>query len=456
MKRDAFKRQEELKQEEKDRKNMKELISKYLAEKDIEYLGYVLKFCCEDFWNNEITTTIENRYRGKTNRLTEYTIRAIHKEVLDKAINERPECVNTVQNFRINYTYPSSDEYKPDELLSYEDAVKASSELLAEINTKEEERAARRPESIDPKFWEYLENQRYDCRLLLSDAESSKKQGLSSSELDAIAKTIKMHEESLDFLDSLEKIGRLFNKKGIETDYSKILSIFSEVIQERINKEHDTIIEKVEEDVKLFYEEISIKLGDSIEKENVIREFLGEYAEEGDYDIAYLSLWVSRLFEKFNIGYEKGEVEKLIEKVKEEIELEQFEQNLGTSQQKQKSEIGDFTELNGYEFEDYLKRMFELLGYTAIQTSLSGDQGADLILSKEDEKIVVQAKKYEGKVSNNAVQEIAAAKNHYDADKAMVVTNSSFTKSAMELALSNDVELWDGTKLRSIIRDLES
>ena len=280
-------------QEEKYRKIMKEIISKYLAEKDIEYLGYVLKFCCEDFWNNEITTTIENRYRGKTNRLTEYTIRAIHKEVLDKAINERPECVNTVQNLLINSTYPSSDEYKPDELLSYEGAVKAASELLAEIDAKEEERAARRPESIYPKFWEYLENQRDGCRLLLSDAESSKKPGLSSSELDAITKTIKMHEESLDFLDGLEKVGRLFNKKGMETDYSKILSIFSEVIQERFNKEHDTIIEKVEEGVKLVYEEISIKLGDSIEKENVIREFLGEYAKKGDYDIAYLSLWVS-------------------------------------------------------------------------------------------------------------------------------------------------------------------
>ena len=142
--------------------------------------------------------------------------------------------------------------------------------------------------------------------------------------------------------------------------------------------------------------------------------------------------------------------------VKEDIELEQFEQRLGTPPQEQRIGIGDFTELNGYEFEDYLKRMFELLGYTAVQTPTTGDQGADLILSKEDEKIVVQAKKYEGKVSNNAVQEIAAAKNHYDADKAMVVTNSSFTKSAMELALSNDVELWDGTKLRSIIRDLES
>jgi len=87
---------------------------------------------------------------------------------------------------------------------------------------------------------------------------------------------------------------------------------------------------------------------------------------------------------------------------------------------------------------------------------VTGDQGADLILSKDGEKIVVQAKKYAGKVSNKAVQEIAAAKKYYNADRAMVVTNSAFTKSAIELAFSNDVELWDGRKLKTIIEDLES
>ena len=54
------------------------------------------------------------------------------------------------------------------------------------------------------------------------------------------------------------------------------------------------------------------------------------------------------------------------------------------------------------------------------------------------------------------MQEIVAAKNYYDADKAMLVTNSSFTKSAVELAFSNDVELWDGRKLKRVIKDLES
>jgi len=196
-----------------------------------------------------------------------------------------------------------------------------------------------------------------------------------------------------------------------------------------------------------------------ITKENVIKAYLVSWmtsdSEEYNVDVVEDVKTVSRLLNKFNFTCEADEVKELIEKIKEEIELEEFEQNLGTPPQKQKIEIGDFTQLNGYEFEEYLKNLFELLGYTAVQTPSSGDQGADLILSKDDEKIVVQAKKYDGKVSNKAVQEIAAAKNYYNTDRAMVVTNSSFTKSAIELAFSNDVELWDGRKLKNVIEDLE-
>lgn len=203
-----------------------------------------------------------------------------------------------------------------------------------------------------------------------------------------------------------------------------------------------------------YYEDlISERLGHEISKKNVIKEFMKLYPEAST-NVGIVSILLKKF--KYQIGYNLEEVEKLIEQAKEEIELEEFEKNLGAPQQEPKIKIGDFMELNGYEFEEYLKNLFELLGYTAVQTSLSGDQGADLILSKDDEKIVVQAKKYDGKVSNKAVQEVAAAKNYYEADRAMIVTNSSFTKSAIELAFSNDVELWDGRKLKSIIRDLES
>ena len=106
--------------------------------------------------------------------------------------------------------------------------------------------------------------------------------------------------------------------------------------------------------------------------------------------------------------------------------------------------------ISGYQFEDDLCQLFRKLGFSVEKTPLSGDQGADLIVEKKGSRTVVQAKRYSGKVTNKAVQEIFAAKTFYNADRAIVVTNSVFTKSAIELAISSGVELWDGGKLEEI------
>lgn len=98
--------------------------------------------------------------------------------------------------------------------------------------------------------------------------------------------------------------------------------------------------------------------------------------------------------------------------------------------------------LSGRAFEKYLQAHFRHLGYRVTLTDYSHDYGADLIVRKRGEKIVVQAKRYEKNVGIAAVQEAVASVAYYDADRAMVVTNSGFTKSARNLARQNDVELW--------------
>lgn len=74
-------------------------------------------------------------------------------------------------------------------------------------------------------------------------------------------------------------------------------------------------------------------------------------------------------------------------------------------------------------------------------TPVTGDQGADVILVLGGVRIVIQAKKYTGVVGNAAVQEVFAAMQFYDADYAMVVTNSRYTTAAQTLATKIGVEL---------------
>ena len=110
--------------------------------------------------------------------------------------------------------------------------------------------------------------------------------------------------------------------------------------------------------------------------------------------------------------------------------------------------------VSGVDFEKVLKKLYEAYGYKVEETKATGDQGADLILENDNEKTVVQAKYYSSVVGNSAVQEVAAALAFYKADKGVVVTNSTFTKSASELANANNIELIDGRKLQNMINNI--
>lgn len=109
--------------------------------------------------------------------------------------------------------------------------------------------------------------------------------------------------------------------------------------------------------------------------------------------------------------------------------------------------IGDIDKMPGKEFEQYLEAVFNRKGYSVRRTPYRGDFGGDLIISLNGKKTVVQAKRWKWRIGVKAVQEAVAAKGYYGCDEAMVVTNSTFTPQAQELARRNDVRLWNRKRL---------
>lgn len=109
--------------------------------------------------------------------------------------------------------------------------------------------------------------------------------------------------------------------------------------------------------------------------------------------------------------------------------------------------------LDGEEFEDLLAIYFKSLGLKVTKTKRSHDYGADLIVEKNGEIVAIQCKLYFNRtVSNSAVQEIASAKDFYGAVKAVVITNSKFTKPAQILAEKIGVKLIDRDGLIHMLR----
>ncbi len=112
--------------------------------------------------------------------------------------------------------------------------------------------------------------------------------------------------------------------------------------------------------------------------------------------------------------------------------------------------------MSGEEFEDYLALMYskkksrtgEKL-YSSVETTpKTRDYGADLLIrTKDGRKAVVQAKRYRKNIPESAVQQCIAAREYYDCDVGLVVTNSQFTEAAKTLARKCGVILIDRYRL---------
>jgi restriction system protein len=112
-----------------------------------------------------------------------------------------------------------------------------------------------------------------------------------------------------------------------------------------------------------------------------------------------------------------------------------------------KSGISEIDRMDGLTFERRMSLLFKAAGFSVELTRARGDYGADLVLERNGVKTVVQAKRWTKRVGVKAVQEAVAAKAMYGCTEAMVVTNSTFTNQACELARVNGVELWARERL---------
>jgi len=249
-------------------------------------------------------------------------------------------------------------------------------------------------------------------------------------------------------VNDVDKLIKLLIKKhnlgdNIETLQAAYIALmhlskgyFTEVAQDEIgtyfkNTEYDS----VEDYVEAFCSIDSLNIND-----RCIRNLLALYLIQR-HKMSYDSHYTDCFFE----------IEKLIEAQKEENSLMSYEKKLLQPKNKITYSINDVDFMNGSDFEHFVALLFTKMGYETTVTKGSGDQGIDVIAEKNNVKIGIQAKCYAGSVSNSAIQEVVAGAQHYGCDKSIVVTNNVFSKSAIELAQSNNVILWDRTILKDKI-----
>jgi hypothetical protein len=114
------------------------------------------------------------------------------------------------------------------------------------------------------------------------------------------------------------------------------------------------------------------------------------------------------------------------------------------------------------DFEHFCADLWRRQGWNADVRQASRDAGVDVVLRRKEggleQQAVLQAKRYAdgNKVTSEDVQQYNSLKEQEEADFAAVVTTSSFTKDATEMAEDLSVRLIDGNDLVRVIDEADA
>ncbi|MFA4855263.1 MAG: restriction endonuclease [archaeon] len=129
------------------------------------------------------------------------------------------------------------------------------------------------------------------------------------------------------------------------------------------------------------------------------------------------------------------------------------------AQRRKALEIGlenNFKELTPYEFEEFVAKLFDAMGYETKVTKKTGDYGIDVIARKGKDVIAIQVKQFAAgnNVGNRDIQRLLGAMQLKDvkANKGIVVTTSDFTVQAEHQASETPVELWNKHILHQMVK----
>ena len=271
----------------------------------------------------------------------------------------------------------------------------------------------------------------------------------------------KKYESQKVILDTYsldEKSNNIVNHENLSVERLYKTLIAQNIIKNEISEKeafYFLLSEKNRENKLTLFEELSEKYDiHDVNGENEIIEKLYSKGISTKNICLFIALkfYTSSEYELYADCLTKAE--RITNECLEEIKQKAYIDRLLTGKSAPKITLSDIDLMSGFEFESFIGDLFEKMGYTTKVTKSSGDQGIDVLATKNDFVVAIQAKCYSGIVGNHAIMEAVAGMKFYKADKCMVITNSSFTKSAQELAKANEVELWDRQVLKEKLEEI--
>lgn len=108
------------------------------------------------------------------------------------------------------------------------------------------------------------------------------------------------------------------------------------------------------------------------------------------------------------------------------------------------STLEEVDEMDDESFETWCISQLKRLDYRDFKiVPIVGDQGADLVASKSHKRYAIKCKRHFTAVGVDTVEEVYSAQKYYNCDAAIIMTNSTFTNDAIELAKRLGIKLID-------------
>ena len=105
-------------------------------------------------------------------------------------------------------------------------------------------------------------------------------------------------------------------------------------------------------------------------------------------------------------------------------------------------------------FEEFVAEVFEALGYEVERVGGSGDEGADLKVSRRGQIGVVQCKYFtRGVIGSPDLQKFLGTIHHTRSHKGFFVTTRTFSLAAEKFVAEHPIELIDGPRLIELVQE---
>lgn len=115
----------------------------------------------------------------------------------------------------------------------------------------------------------------------------------------------------------------------------------------------------------------------------------------------------------------------------------------------------DINSLSGHQFENLVETLIQKMGFITRERTTSADGGIDILAINPqpilEGSYIIQCKRYLKPVSVSVIRDLYGVVHSNNANKGILITNSTYTKPALDFAVNKQLELIDGEKLLQLL-----